>query len=81
MSNTRRLVQLVTLAATLTGLGACASIPQRAWQNGEAMSTSNAYRRMMAGDRSVMTQRQLYSSSTPLRHWHSDRPYQPFSRF
>ena len=80
-SRTRRVVQLVSLAGVLTALGACTSISPRVWQNGAAMSSSSAYQSMMWGDRSIATQRKLYSSSTPLRHWQSDRPYTPFGRW
>ena len=78
---TRSLARIALLAAVASTLGACASISPRAWQNGAAMSSSSAHQRMMWGDRSVATQRQLYSSATPLRYWYSERPYQPFGRW
>jgi hypothetical protein len=79
---TRRLAQLAALAGTLGALGACTSVHPRVWQNGAAMSSSAAYTSMVhGGDRSIATQRKLYSSATPLRFWYSDRPYQPFTRW
>jgi len=77
----RRVVPLVLLAALLTTLGACASVHPRVWQNGEAMSTSRAHAQMLMGDRSIATQRALYSSATPLRYWYSEAPYRPFGRW
>lgn len=57
-----------TLALLAAGsLGACASIPQRAWANGAAMSSSRAYWEIMAGNNSFRTHRELQSSLDPLR--------------
>jgi len=58
----------VTLALLAAGtLGACASIPQRAWANGAAMSSSRAYWEVMSGNNSFRTHRELQSSIDPLR--------------
>jgi len=55
-----------TLALLAAGtLGACASIPKRAWANGEAMSSSRAYREVMSGNNSFRAHRALQSSLDP----------------
>jgi hypothetical protein len=73
----RAVVVLVVLAA----LGGCASIPQRAWDNGANIQSSRAYRSMMRGDRSVQTMRQLYGSMDPYHSLYTPAPYQPFGRW
>jgi len=56
-----------TLALLAAGtLGACASIPQRAWANGEAMTSSRAYREVMSGNNSFRAHRELGASLDPL---------------
>jgi hypothetical protein len=50
---------LIGLALTL---GGCISIPARAWRNGEAMSSSRAYQRVMSGDMSFSTRRELQNA-------------------
>jgi len=57
---------MVTLLA-VGSLGACASIPKRAWANGEAMSSSRAYWEIMAGNNSFRAHRELQSSLDPRR--------------
>ncbi|MGH7616226.1 MAG: hypothetical protein ACREPM_03275, partial [Gemmatimonadaceae bacterium] len=47
-----RVASLVVLAGMLAG---CVSIPQRAWRNGEALSSSTAYQRVLGGDMSFAT--------------------------
>ena len=57
-----------TLALLAAGsLGACASIPKRAWANGEAMTSSRAYREVMSGSTSFRAHRELEASLNPLR--------------
>ena len=68
-------------ASLLVVLGGCASIPQRAWDNGRAMSSSNAYYSLMRGDRSFQTARQLYSTMDPYRSLYTPRPFTPFSHW
>ncbi len=63
----RLLVRTALVACTVATLGACASIPERAWSNGRAMSNSQAYYRAISGDRSLATQRELMSASDPRR--------------
>jgi hypothetical protein len=62
-----RLTRAALAAAALATLGACASIPERAWANGQAMSSSRAYQRAMAGDMSLQTQTRLKAGASPLR--------------
>lgn len=58
-----RQLSTVVRAGALIGLalalGGCVSIPARAWRNGEAMESSRAYQRVMSGDMSFTTHRQL----------------------
>jgi hypothetical protein len=60
-----RALRIATFAALLGGLGACASIPKRAWANGEAMSASRAYNNVLSGDMSVGAHRKLQSTLNP----------------
>jgi hypothetical protein len=48
--------------ALATALGACASIPQRAWRNGAALEDSRAYQRVLSGGMSFSTRRDLQNS-------------------
>jgi len=59
--------RIALLAACVGGLGACASIPQRAWRNGEAMTSSRAYNAVMQGNTSFNVHRQLQQSIDPRR--------------
>jgi hypothetical protein len=72
-----RVATLVGLAATL---GACASIPKRAWANGEAMSQSRAYQQILNGDNSFSTRRQLESTMNPLRLNYREVAYPGFPK-
>jgi hypothetical protein len=73
---TRLLARTALVAFAVAMLGACATIPERAWSNGRAMSTSDAYYRILSGDRSLATQRELMSSSDP-RRLHSEVRWTP----
>jgi hypothetical protein len=77
----RQLGKAVAAAAVLVGLSGCASIPQRAWDNGRGMTQSNAYRSMMHGDRSFHTMRQLYGTMDPYRSLYQPVPYPYFGRW
>jgi hypothetical protein len=59
--------RFILLAAGIASLGACATIPERAWNNGRALNTSDAYQRAIRGDMSLATHRQLLSDSDPRR--------------
>ncbi len=65
----------------LLALGGCASIPQRAWDNGRNISTSSAYRSMMRGDHSFRTMRQLYGTMDPYRSQYQPLPYAYFGHW
>ncbi len=74
-------VRAAIVIAGLSSLGACASIPERAWANGRAMTQSRAYQAVMAGDRSVQTFHQLNYSLNPRRLNYTELAYQPFSQW
>jgi hypothetical protein len=61
------LIRLALAAVAVIALNACATIPERAWANGQAMSSSRAYQKAMAGDMSFDTQTRLKSAASPLR--------------
>ena len=43
-------------------LAGCVSIPARAWRNGQAMESSSAYQRVLGGDMSFSTHRDLQNA-------------------
>ena len=61
------LVRTAIAAFAVTTLGACVTIPERAWVNGQALSSSRELRQAMNGDMSLQTMRSLYSASDPRR--------------
>jgi hypothetical protein len=63
----KSLIRTMLALVAAGSLGACASIPQRAWANGEAMSSSRAYWQVMSGSTSFRAHRELQSSLDPLR--------------
>lgn len=77
----RTVVRFAILAAAIASLGACASIPQRAWANGEAMTSSRAYRSVMSGNMSMQAHRELMWSLDPLRLNYQELNYKPFSQW
>ena len=70
---------IVALAAAV--LGACASIPQRAWANGQAMTASRAYRSVMSGNMSMQAHRELMWSLNPRLLNYRQADYQPFAQW
>ena len=66
-SAVRAVIRLVVGVASVGALGACASIPQRAWANGEAMTSSRAYQSVLSGNQSIQAHRELQSSLDPRR--------------
>jgi hypothetical protein len=64
---TKSLIRTTLALIAAASLGACASIPKRAWANGEAMSSSRAYWQIMSGDNSFRAHRELQSSLDPRR--------------
>ncbi len=81
MERIRQLGRAVVMLAGLAVLGGCASIPQRAWQNGANLHRSSAYHRMTWGDHSFENIRQVYSSLDQYRSLYTPAPYQPFGRW
>jgi hypothetical protein len=75
------IVRAASLIAAAVILGACASIPQRAWRNGEAMSGSLAYRSIMNGDKSFNTHRALEGTLDPLRMNYHESAFPPFGHW
>jgi len=78
---TGTLVRIALLAAGLVSLGACASIPQRAWANGEAMTSGRAYRSVMSGNMSMQAHRELMWSLNPRELNYQQLSYKPFSQW
>ena len=65
----RKLVVRTALAlAVISSLGACVTIPERAWANGQGMSATREYQMKMnsLGSMDFNAQRALYSRSNPL---------------
>jgi len=75
-------VRIAIIAAGLGSLGACASIPQRAWLNGEAMTASRGYRSVMSGNMSMESHRAMQSSyNTGHLSFTTAKSYTPFSQW
>jgi hypothetical protein len=78
----RQLGKAVAVAAVLVGLNACASIPQRAWDNGRAMTARGGDRAFMRGERGFRVMRQTYASMDPGPFsYYSAIPYPYFGRW
>lgn len=72
----------VTLALLAAGsLAACASIPKRAWANGEAMTSSRAYWQVMSGNNSFRAHRELQSSLDPRRLNYQEVAFPAFPKY
>jgi hypothetical protein len=71
---------LLAVACVAT-LGACISIPQRAWRNGEAMTQSRAYQAVLSGNTSFQVHRQLQQSLDPLRLNYREVAFPPFGQW
>jgi hypothetical protein len=78
---TRPLIRAALALCALATLGACASIPERAWSNGRAMSQSRAHNQAVNGDMSLTTHSQLRTSANPRLLNHRERPYTPFTHW
>jgi hypothetical protein len=74
----RSVVRVAVAVTAIVALGACASIPKRAWANGEAMTSSRAYRAALSGDNSFRTHRQLQQSLDPRRLNYSEVAFPAF---
>lgn len=75
---TRLIVRAALAACAIATLGACATIPERAWANGRAMSSSRAHHKAMAGDMSLQTHSRLKAGANPLRLRHREVAYPAF---
>ena len=69
----RLLVRSALAAFAIAALGACATIPERAWANGRGMTATAEYRMKMSPEMAYATpgelfnlQRSLYVKSNPL---------------
>ena len=78
---TRLLVRTAFVVFAVALLGGCATLPERAWANGQAMSNSRAYRQAMSGDMSLRTQSELRTAANPRRLNHQEYPYAPFTHW
>jgi hypothetical protein len=76
-----RFLRAALALAGLATLGACAPVHPRVWQNGEWLTSSRAYSNAMSGDHSFKTQRDLYSSASPLRMYSRDVPFPYFGHW
>lgn len=77
----RSLARAALAAAAVASLGACASVPERAWANGQAMSQSRAYYQAMNGDMSLTTHSKLRTAANPYIMGHREVRYAPFSHW
>ncbi|MDB4875474.1 MAG: hypothetical protein JWM41_1920 [Gemmatimonadetes bacterium] len=57
--------RLAMVIGSLGALAGCASIPQRAWANGQAMSSSRAFQAVQSGDQSIDAHRRLQGTLNP----------------
>jgi hypothetical protein len=73
--------RIAVIAVCLGALGACASIPKRAWANGEAMTSSRAYNEVMQGNTSFAVRRQLQSTLNPRLLNYNEVAYPAFPKF
>lgn len=74
----RTAIRIAVALAVMGGLGACISIPQRAWANGEAMTQSRAYESVMSGNKSIQAHKELMWSLNPRMLNYQQKPYAPF---
>ena len=76
--NRTKFARLAIVASALAALGACATIPQRALDNGRAMSQSRAFRAAASGDMSIRTHRELRSAADARRIGYRETAYPAF---
>lgn len=77
----RTLAFMLAATALASSLGACASLPQRAWANGRAMGPDAGARIMYGNPQDMKALHQLYYSSTALPWSSMPKPFSPFSHF
>jgi len=78
---TLTILRIAVVLGAIATLGACASIPQRAWANGRSMTASRAYQSVMGGNQSMQAHRELMASLDPRRLNYSELAYRPFSQW
>jgi hypothetical protein len=77
----RPIIRAALAATAIATLGACATIPERAWANGQAMSNSRAYSQAMRGNMSLTTQSKLRQAADPRYLNHREMPFKPFTQW
>jgi hypothetical protein len=77
----RTILRATLAAVAVAAVTGCAGVSQRAWANGQAMSSSRAYQKAMSGDLSLDTQKRLKAAANPLRLRHREVPYPAFGEW
>jgi hypothetical protein len=77
----KTVIAAIGAATLLLAMSGCATIPQRAWQNGAAMSARGGDAMFMYDWRGFQTMRQTYSSMSGLPFAYDSRPYPYFGRW
>lgn len=75
----RTTVRAAIVIAGLAMLGACASIPQRAWANGRSMESSRAYYSVLNGNQSIQAHHELMWSLNQKVNY--QKAYTPFAQW
>lgn len=75
----RVVVRTAVILAALASLGACASIPQRAWANGRSMESSRAYYSVLQGNQSIQAHHELMWSLNQRVNY--QKAYTPFGQW
>jgi hypothetical protein len=75
----RTVVRTAIILAGLASLGACASIPQRAWANGRSMESSAAYYSVLNGNQSIQAHHELFWSLNQRVNY--QKAYTPFGQW
>lgn len=73
-----RHLALAILAGAMAMASGCIHIPQRAIDNGRAMTSSLQYRQVMSGDRSMRSLKRLYYRADARLMYHRDVRYPLF---
>ena len=76
-----RRISFLLAAAALAAATGCVHVSQRAWYNGQAMSSSWQYRSVMFGDVNPSTLRGTYYSSNALNIGHRSVAYPGFGHW
>ena len=76
VSALRTVVRTAIIIAGLASLGACASIPQRAWANGRSLESSRAYQSVLQGNMSIQAHKQMFWDLNQRSYY--QKSYQPF---